>query len=349
VYAAGATFIDREPQWQPAVIARDASSVATRSDGPSCPITTPAYDARQGYRAALAVDAAWNRPGGRGQGVAVADVEGEWNHEHEDLPGARMKHVAGVRQRGAAWRAHGTAVLGVVAAQDNGRGMLGLAPDVSRIVTASLGGIGAARAIYEAARALAPGDVLIVELHGPGPNADGRGQKGFVPMEFWQPEFDAIRWATKKGVIVVEAAGNGGEDLDASVYGGKFDRRLRDSEAILVGAADPQGRPLGFSNSGSRVDVHGWGGGVATLDYGDLQGCSVPARKYTAQFSGTSSASPIVAGAAIVVQGVAKERGRALSPREMRALLASTGTPQREGKRIGPLPHVQRALAALRE
>ncbi len=326
---------------------------------------TPGYDDRQGYRRALDIDAAWALPGGRGAGVTVADVEGEWNEKHEDLPGARITHVAGRRQRSAGWRAHGTAVLGVLAASDNGVGMLGLAPDVAAIKTASLGGIGAARALYEAAEALSPGDVLVVELHGPGPNARGRGQQGFVPMEWWQPEFDAIRFATHKGVIVVEAGGNGGEDLDAPVYKRRFDRSVRDSGAILVGAGAPPGFAgvpergrLDFSNYGSRVDVQGWGRLVATLDYGDLQGCATPARNYTAQFSGTSSASPVVAGAALAVQGAFKARtGRVLSPFEMRALLVATGTPQAGAharcrppaadEHIGPLPHVGRALAAV--
>ena len=348
--ARGAVDISREPTFEPATIAREDA----RDDGPSCPITTPVYDARQGYRSAIDVDAAWNIPGGRGQGVLVADVEGQWNEKHEDLPSARIEHVAGVRQAGTNWRAHGTAVLGVVAAQDNGVGMLGLAPDVDRIFTASLGRIGPARAIFEAARKLGAGDVLILELHGPGPNARGGGQQGYVPMEWWQPEFDAIQHATARGVIVVEAGGNGGENLDAPIYKKRFDRSVRDSGAILVGAGAPPGvglperSRLPFSNHGARVDVQGWGSLVATLDYGDLQGCSAVSRKYTARFGGTSSASPVVAGAALVVQGAHKHaRGTVLAPREMRALLSATGTPHVGPHNIGPLPHVRRALESL--
>jgi subtilisin family serine protease len=344
--ARGAKEVSIEPDFVPAVVLQE--------DGPSCPVKTPAYDGRQGYRAALGLEAAWALPGGRGAGMAVADVEGEWNDRHEDLPGARIEHVAGQRQRGAAWRAHGTAVLGVIAARDNGAGMLGLAPDVERILTASLGRIGPARAIYEAARRLSPGDVLILELHGPGPNHRGDGQQGYVPMEWWQPEFDAIQHATARGIIVVEAGGNGGEDLDQPIYRGRFDRRARDSGAILVGAGAPPGADvpersrLWFSNFGSRLDVQGWGALVATLDYGDLQGCDAPARKYTARFGGTSSASPVVAGAVLALQGVHKaKRGAALSPAAMRALLVETGTAERGSQHIGPLPHVGRALERL--
>ena len=350
----GATDISLRPDFVPASVQRPDDVV---DDGGSCPIKTPSYDARQGYLQAIHAEAAWALPGGRGQGVQVADVEGDWNAKHEDIQ--LPTHVAG-RKMGARWRPHGTAVLGVIAARDNGIGMVGIAPDVDRIFTASLGGIGAARALHEAAKVLSPGDVLIVELHGPGPNAHGDGQKGYVAMEWWQPEYEAIKFATSKGVVVVEAAGNGSEDLDARVYRGRFDRDVRDSGAILVGAGAPEGRAtparsrLGFSNYGSRLDVQGWGGGVATLDYGDLQGCSDASRKYTAQFSGTSSASPVVAGAAILVQGLfISKNDHPLSPIDLRAVLSVTGQPQTASstaparQHIGPLPDVARALSVL--
>lgn len=352
----GASNFDIEPEFVPAIAELDDDARLAVSD--ACPIKTPPYDARQAYLPAMDARVAWNVAGGRGQGVRVADVEGDWNDQHEDLP--PLTHVAG-RKQGRGWSEHGTAVLGVVAAKDNGIGMVGIAPGVDGIVTASLGGIGAARALQAAANALSPGDILIVELHGPGPNSRGRGQQGYVPMEWWQPEFDVIKAATRRGIIVVEAAGNGSEDLDAPIYKKKFDRSVRDSGAILVGAgastvdeSQPPRSRLFFSNYGSRVDVQGWGYHVATLDYGDLQGCASASRKYTARFSGTSSASPVVAGAIAIIQGVNKAQSApALTSQQMRKLLTSTGMAQTESPRapasqhIGPLPQVAYALEAL--
>lgn len=37
-------------------------------------------------------------------------------------------------------------------------------------------------------------------------------------MEWWKDDFEAIRFATVKGIIVVRAAGNGAEDLDEPIY-----------------------------------------------------------------------------------------------------------------------------------
>jgi subtilisin family serine protease len=340
--------------------------IALPKDGDSCPIHTPSYEHYQGYvgPAPEGIDApaAWRR-GVRGQGIWFADVEGGWNAQHEDLPGDRITHASGRQIADPMWRQHGTAVLGEVVGRDNGKGVVGLAPDVERVFTSSIGGQSVADALDAAAERLRPGDVLLIELQGTGP----RGR--FLPVEYWDDNFDAIQAATRRGIVVIEAAGNGAEDLDHKSYKGKLSRNTRDSGAIMVGAGAPpragyrDRARLDFSNYGTRVDVQGWGRKVATLDYGDLQSCDHPDdrryadRHYTNEFSGTSSASPIVAGAAVLLESYAKQtRGQPLTPAAVRDLLRRTGTPQADGiggstfapqQNIGPRPDLSRALEAL--
>jgi hypothetical protein len=340
-------------------IVLDALDVDRLDDGESCPITTPSFESYQGYLGpapgGIDAPAVWRR-GGRGQGVWFADVEGGWNAKHEDLPGDRITHVVGREINDPSWRAHGTAVLGEVVGRDNGKGVVGIAPDTERVFTASIGSTSPANAIDTAARKLRAGDVLLIELQTTGP----RGR--FLPMEWYDDVYDAIAAATRRGVVIIEAAGNGNEDLDHTAYKGKFDRKKRDSGAIMIGAGGPpregfhDREKLDFSNYGSRVDVQGWGRMVATLDYGDLQSCDAEDRdwrytdrNYTNHFSGTSSASPIVAGAAVLLQGLAKQKGRVLSPIQLRDLLIRTGTPQAGDtrKHIGPRPNLARALSAM--
>jgi len=182
-------------------------------------------------------------------------------------------------------------------------------------------------------------------------------QRSLLPTEVDPADFDAIRLATALGVTVVEAAGNGGENLDAFTdpRGVRiFDRSadgFRDSGAILTGAswsALPHNRAY-FSNFGSRVDCFAWGDRVTTCGYGDLYGAGVT-DFYTGNFSGTSSASPIVAGAAGLLQGLATEStGVSLPPTQIRALLANpaTGTPQgpEVAGAIGVMPDLKAILA----
>lgn len=91
------------------------------------------------------------------------------------------------------------------------------------------------------------------------------------------------------------------------------------------------------------------GGNVVTTAYGDLfNPTGDPRQFYTSTFSGTSSATPIVTGAIIAIQGARKACGLApLSPKDMRKALIDTGTPQGPGfGNIGPLPRILPALKA---
>jgi hypothetical protein len=156
-------------------------------------------------------------------------------------------------------------------------------------------------AIATAGATLGPGDVLLVEQQAVGPH----GGTFYVPAE-WDPAvYDAIRVVTQAGVIVVEAAGNGGENLDDAAFNGRFDRSKFDSDAIIVGAGSQAHARSPFSSYGSRVDLQGWGCCVVTTGYGDLFGSS-RVTFYTRAFAGTSSASAMVAAAAGAVQGFAR-------------------------------------------
>ena len=98
-------------------------------------------------------------------------------------------------------------------------------------------------------------------------------------------------------------------------------------------------------------DLQGWGSSVATAGYGWSFDPGDLRQRYTWGFSGTSSASPIVAAAVASVQGALIANGSApLTPAAMRDLLVSTGTvPPDSGTHIGPLPDVAVALAQLPE
>lgn len=309
---------------------------------------TPDFTSYQGYLLAppggVNAMAAEAVAGGRGGNMKMIDVELGWNMTHEDLPAPFFTH--GNITSNLDNRNHGTAVLGEIRGSDNGFGVRGITPD-AQVGASSAYFSSVSNALMTAWQALDEGDVILIELHAPGPNADGTGQFGYVPMEYWQDNFDAIMTIVAAGGVVVEAAGNGTQNLDDSVYGSLFDRNYRDSGAIMCGATTIGGTPYSWSNNGSRVDLNGWGGNVGTCGYGDLQNTDEDVF-YTAYFSGTSSASPIVTGAVMALQGMAKANYNfVLDALTIRTLMAETGTPQNPGGIVGPRPDIMAAYQDL--
>ncbi len=302
----------------------------------------------------------WHLAGAKGKKITICDIEGNWNRRHKDLPkGIRL--LGGTPINDLGWRNHGTAVLGEMVSIPNAYGTVGICHEASATVQSAVinNVFNTAGAINNAARKLKTGDVILIELQATGPNGK------YVAMQYWSDVFSAIVAATKKGITVVEAAGNGNENFDLSIFNNTG--LQKDSGAIVVGAGIPPsnhfdfdnnykliGTPrsrIWFSNYGKIVNVQGWGWHVTTLGYGDAQGGTSENNWYTLRFSGTSSASPIVTGCVACVQGRAvAKRGKPLSPKIVREILMKTGTPQVAGigvpltQRIGPLPNLVEAM-----
>ncbi|PZQ18886.1 MAG: hypothetical protein DI565_00290 [Ancylobacter novellus] len=318
--------------------------------------TTPKFVSQQGYLkgrnvgvGALSPDV---YPGGNGKGIRVVDVEYSWRLDHEDLeiPADRVLTGGQTASDPFSNDHHGTAVLGEIVGKKNAYGVTGIAPGATAYVAPAMttpAGYTPARAIITAGQQLRRGDVLIIEQQYwvcGYPTSQNR----YGPLETLQDVFDAVSTLTGRGVIVVAAAGNGAVNLDAPECAGQFDRKVRNSRALIVGASSSTDHSrLSFSSYGSRVDVQGWGENVVTTGYGDLFFPADIRQAYTSGFNGTSSATPIVTGAVAAIQGVRKACGLGpLSPKNMRKALVSTGTPQGgdASTAIGPLPRILPAL-----
>ncbi|MBT7618981.1 MAG: S8 family serine peptidase [Calditrichaeota bacterium] len=299
------------------------------------------YDAPEGIDA----PAVWEIAGGLGEGVKIIDIEYCWTFEHEDLK--EPFHVSEIQNQ--QFINHGDAVIGIMIGQHNDYGIDGICPE------AQIGGISVssienvadiADLIINASEQLDEGDIVVLEIQ----------TQSLWPIESVQDVFDAIEIITSNGIIVVEAGANGNHNLDIDE---RFDPENRHSGSILVGAGNP---PIGewgqdrsrcsFSNYGTRFDLQGWGWGIVTTGYGDLFYPNSDERQwYTAEFSGTSGATPIVTGAVACVQGIYKDRFEnefVLSGNEIRDILRNSGSPQQNGPHgngnIGPRPNLRAAL-----
>lgn len=126
----------------------------------------------------------------------------------------------------------------------------------------------------------------------------------------------AVRGSIASGVTYTVAAGNDG--LPASLYS-----PARVKEAITVGATDRTDRRAGFSNWGTRLDLFAPGVDITSAGYASNKG--------KATFSGTSMASPHVAGAAALYLA---DHASATPAEVSRALTGRAAT----GRITDPLP-----------
>jgi serine protease len=310
---------------------------------------TPNLESYQTYLGAspLGINAiyAWTKNGGDGSGVKIIDMEQGYNSNHEDLP------TPFIRVNDSNDDDHGTAVMSIIGGLDNNIGVKGIAHG-SQIGFYGWG-TSTANSISNAADVLDSGDVLILEGQinrdiNVGDTCNTSSQDHCVPMEWAQSNFDAIQYAYLNGIIVVEAAGNGNENLDSSIYLNRFDLSVRNSGALLIAATNASGTIIrrATSNYGTRIDLNGWGHNVSSAGlYGTTLFDGGTNRTYGDSFSGTSAASPIVAGAAASLQGYYKQtNGIALEVDTIRGLLKATGTAEPSGVEVGVRPDLKAAI-----
>lgn len=293
-----------------------------------------------------------NRPGAQGENVKVISAETDhWDTKHLDLPNS-FKDFGDT----APVKAHDTSSVGIMGAKDNGFGVTGI------VNKAKFGHLFARHydlallSIIEAGEALEAGDVIQIGMQVQTLEVNSCRSNCNIPMEYQPAWYDAIKTLTDKGIIVIEAAGNGNINLDLL---NKFDRNTQDSGAIIVGAVcASSGKKADFSSYGKRVDSSSWGcWDVASTTTKDVSADLYDGgsnNQYTKSFAGTSSANPIVAGAAASLSSYAKGRNLTLSPIEVRTILSETGTQLKgsdgrttDSKVIGTQPDLVRAFLAI--
>ncbi|MBN2587880.1 MAG: S8 family peptidase [Candidatus Fermentibacteraceae bacterium] len=336
----------------------------------------PDYQSFQGYlnsagSTPTGIDAyyAWSQGGGDGTGVTVCDLEYSWNYLHNDLsrlPGSQIN----------TWvvdpfsdNNHGTAVVGEMVSDFNSWGTTGICHGAGLKTCGTYYGTpspqwNVAGAVTLAISNLGAGDVILIEQQW----EYVTGSNDYVPIEWWgsyspNPQqynsvYVAIQNAVANGIHVVEPGGNavngGGANMDLMPW-------LGDSGAIIVGGggAYPGGtwpggdlQRLFYSNYGARITSQGWGEDVVTTGYGTLYNSEGVDYFYASGFSGTSSASPVVAGAVACCVGYWICNGNpavTLTPSILRNALNVTGTPQvyPPSGNIGSRPDLVGAFAYL--
>ena len=257
--------------------------------------------------------AAWGVTTGKGVTVAVIDTGVKANHE--DLPNLRRVEVTNGNEPLGLEDAtgHGTHVAGIIgAAMGNGKGGAGIAPGAAIL---SLRVVNAAGYIYDSAliaalRTAVKNGAQIVNISIGGTAYNAVFQK-------------VINEAAEAGVTVVAAMGNDG--TNCLNYPAGYDN------VIGVVSVDRTNNRASGSSYGTWGDVAAPGAAVWSTTYNGSYGPK----------SGTSMASPVVAGVAALYKSVHSDA----TPAQITARLKATAT--RGGSDLGA--GIVNAAAALSE
>lgn len=250
--------------------------------------------------------------------IKLAIVDTGVDSKHEDLKGV-FKSSPGNSDN----HSHGTHCAGIAGSHTNNGTGIGSLNWEGKFLDVmgfhALDGFGrgtdktVAQAVVDAANAGA--DVISMSLGGYHP----------VPPDV---QVEAIEYARKKGAIVVVAAGNSNDNAKkyspANIPG-----------VITVGAVDQQLNKAVFSNTNTDLKMPIAAPGV------DIHS-TVPGSKYQA-FSGTSMATPLVAG----VIGVMKAYKPDLTAEEAHKILRDTGIDARDTRKVGKVVDPNKALQAV--
>lgn len=184
---------------------------------------------------------------------------------------------------------HGTHVTGIIAAErDNGIGMNGIANNVKvMMVRAVPDGDEHDKDIANAIRYAVDNGAEVISMS---------FGKPYSPQKSWVD--DAVKYAASKGVLLVHAAGNDAKNIDSAANFPNPYYQDQSGEApnfITVGAsgdATNGGFTASFSNYGKKsVDIFAPGVNIYSTLPGNTYG----------NYSGTSMATPVVAGVAALI------------------------------------------------
>ncbi|MDQ0217751.1 serine protease [Peribacillus cavernae] len=250
----------------------------------------------------------WEKTKGKGITIAILDTGCEIDHPdlRERISGGRnfTGDDQGNQDVYRDYNGHGTHVAGTMAAVQNDNGVVGVAPEANLLIIKVLDKNGSGQ--YE----------WIIN----GINYAIEQKADIISMSLGGPEdvpelHEAIQKAVDNKILVVCAAGNEGDGQDSTdefAYPGSY------NEVISVGAIDLERRSSEFTNSNNEIDLVAPGEEILSTYIGG---------KY-AKLSGTSMATPHVAGALALIKDISnKSFERNLTVPELYAQLIKRTVP----------------------
>lgn len=235
-----------------------------------------------------------------GEGVKVGIIDTGIDAGHVDLKNRIADYVnftaAGGPEDIDDENGHGTHVSGIVAAEKNGVGVVGVAPEAKLYIAKAFDKTGKTTypAIAKSLNWMMDKQVDVINM-------------SFSSDLSTKEYANLIAKVHQSGISMICAAGNEGELGDNTIG---YPANFRDT--IAVTAVDINKRITDFSSTGTAAEIAAAGKDIYStyLDNG------------YATLSGTSMATPIITGAVAILQGKGMRRyNRKLTPDEIRLLL----------------------------
>lgn len=226
------------------------------------------------------INKAWDYS--QGEGVIVAVLDTGCDLEHEDLKENLLNGYNFVddNQTPQDVNGHGTHVAGTIAACNNHKGMVGIAPKAKIMPVKCLGDNGSGSAVW-----IAKGIKFAVD-NGADIISMSLGMSGSS-----HAIARSLSYAKSKGCLVFCAAGNDGNHVDIQYPANSED-------TISIGAIDKNLNVCNFSCSGDSLDFLAPGQ--------DIISCT-PNNTYS-KTSGTSMATPFASGCAALLLSLVKKK-----------------------------------------
>ncbi len=254
------------------------------------------------------VEEVWNEYRGDGVRVVVYDDGIEQSHRDLDANYDTSRHYPGISGTGAdnglpnsSSNGHGTSVAGIIAAENNGRGGVGVAFDATLTSVDFLSDVQylGGSIYYDALRYAANFEIMNNSWGSTPRYLEGSDIGGSGYGRYQKTAFEDVAQNGRDGLgtIIVKAAGNDANDadnIDLGILGNASgDGKNNLAEFITVAATDRAGDVANYSNWGSSILVAAPAASVTT-DRSGSAGYS--SGDFTDRFGGTSAATPVVSG-----------------------------------------------------